>query len=219
MLNHFPHEGQYTLTMHKLCIHLRRKTMNNIKPFIQRYQDIIGSIAGLKYPLPDSYLHTEGSFYFFGIDISRLLILIENPTPEEIADFQFGTAKLGLFFKGPLLFLLSKFGSQPWADAAYSIHMNPIENRGLPENYVEGSRFGLVVMLVDSATSIIQAARFITLTPEFSLLLARRAMSQLQQPLTRSELIQLTYEAYQSHPTVKSMVKQTQIVISCPYPH
>ena len=193
--------------------------MNIQTPFTQQHQAFSEFRVGSKYPLPDSYLHTEGSLFNLNTCMCSLVVLIENPRLDEVSDYQFGKAQFGLYLHGPVLFLLSKFGTQPWADSPYSIHMNPIEKIGLPEGYVEGLRFGLWVMLVDSATSKIQALRLVAFNLELSRLLARRVIHQLQQPLAGSEYNKLVSAAYKCHPTGKSMVQQALIVTSCPEPH
>lgn len=95
-----------------------------------------------------------------------LVVIKAGVTPKEVENIQSGRVELGIYIDGPIIFLLFKFGTSNWNEAAYSWHTVPRESRVFPEQAADNSI--LKVTLVDAATGLIQAVRQIELTQEFA---------------------------------------------------
>jgi hypothetical protein len=106
------------------------------------------------------------------------------------------------------IFLLYRFGDAvDWSDAPYSWHLVPPEQRGLPQPpATPETRTLLQIILVDAGKNVVRAIRAVTLSPEFSRILADTITK-----LTREPWIEKTYsvdvaDAYVCCPTTGDMV-------------
>jgi hypothetical protein len=134
-------------------------------------------------PFPDHVPPIDAAHYNYDRSGHRLTILLRNPTAQEIEDVKSGDLQFGLVVYGSVIILLHKMGDSPWADAPYSWHLVPEENRQIPpvETLTPETRALLHIILVDSVTGIIKAQRLVTFSPQFtkSLHTAIRDQSQI----------------------------------------
>ncbi|MBP2634685.1 MAG: hypothetical protein H6Q72_592 [Firmicutes bacterium] len=95
-----------------------------------------------------------------------LLIIKAGVTRRETEDIEQGTAQLGVYIDGPIIFFLFKFGTGKWNDAPYSWHTVPAGIRVYPEEAKETGT--LTVTLVEAADGLVKAVRKIALATEFA---------------------------------------------------
>jgi hypothetical protein len=99
----------------------------------------------------------------------ELVVFYERPTSAEVYAFRSGTCEFGLFTRGNVIWLLSKFGDLPWQDHPFSWHLVPERERDLPSADLEKQvRAMLQVVLVDAATGIVRVLRAVTWSPDFT---------------------------------------------------
>lgn len=139
---------------------------------------------------------------------SPLLVFNFSLTEKQVDAFLNGSASFGLFHEKDILFFLFRIdGFLDWSDLAFTIHLAGDETI---ENHSSYLPFHLV--LVDSATSIIQGIRVVTASPEFRRLLARAAADQAEKPFDTIAYYQAIGELYEAYPTAHSMLKRALIV-------
>ena len=84
----------------------------------------------------------------------------------------------------PIIFFLLRFeGVSSWADAPYSFHLVPVEERSLPPDHLSPqTRAVVTVLLVEARSGIVQAIRVVTLSPAFTRRLFEAIRQQVLQP-------------------------------------
>lgn len=112
----------------------------------------------------------ETPHYSFRDGAHELVLFYPDPSVDEVADVGSGDAHFALYERSPLLVLCFRFGRCPWADAPFSWHLVPPEERTtLPaSNLTEESRALLQVILVDGSSGIVRALRVLTWSPSFT---------------------------------------------------
>jgi hypothetical protein len=109
--------------------------------------------------------YQEGCKFDFSDSGGLLLLFYNSPTEKEIIDITKSNAKIGICEKEGVLFLLWKFGSQPWLDTPYSIHLSqkfefqPIE---------DSMGYSIHIILVDAQTGIVKGMRLIAMPNKLS---------------------------------------------------
>jgi len=110
----------------------------------------------------------EGIEYNWRQNTHELKLFYRYPSAEEIAAVKRAPAECALTVVGDILFLVFRFGAQPWSDAPYSWWMVPPDQRTPPPALAGEERALLNVLLIDAGTGIIRAVRAISLGPAFS---------------------------------------------------
>lgn len=116
----------------------------------------------------DSLEWAEGSEYSYRSSGHQLLLFERSPTAEEIAEIAYEQADFALRVYRHVIFLMYRFGRQPWNSAPYSWHLVPYPERSLPiasRDLVVGQP--LRVVLVDAADGIVRAIRDLEFSLEF----------------------------------------------------
>lgn len=108
----------------------------------------------------------EKILYRLDCDGHGLLIVKEGVTNQNADNIQNASVELGTYIDGPIIFLLFKFGNEPWNDAPYSWHTVPRESQVYPEEAANAG--ALKVGLVESDDGVIKAIRNIAFTQEFA---------------------------------------------------
>jgi hypothetical protein len=108
-----------------------------------------------------------------------MIIFFERPTDKEIESIRAGKLEFAFYEKDEIIFILSKFQGIEWMDAPYTVHLSkPFEFQEMQE----GLGFGLQIILVDAATGIIKAMRYVGLSTQFSIKLKKAIEAQREQP-------------------------------------
>ena len=158
---------------------------------------------------------TDGVYFNFDRTGCELIVILESPTHEEISDFKANKQTLfGLYKKGPVLFLLFKFGNQPWCDAPFHMHIQGEFKGQIPKEYAPGSLLGLSVNLVDSRgnRNIVKGIRYLTLGREFSRRLVESAQWQIDNPISRYDYENEVLRTYSLYPYTEDMVRDALII-------
>jgi len=147
----------------------------------------------------DPYVETfpEGCHYNYDISGHWIYYLYQNPTEEEISSIQSGEIDFGLYVRGPILFLLHKFGDMNWNDSSYSWWLVSDEFRAIPDR-TEGHA-SIKTILIDSETGLVKAMRACTLSQEFTVYLHDTIRMQTQQSWNRElheEAVHYIYSRY-----------------------
>jgi hypothetical protein len=118
--------------------------------------------------IPGVTHYQEGGRFNFSSSGATLLLTWTTPRSKEVQEIKSGVFSAGLTVVGNILFFLCKFGNSQWMDFPFSPHLmsdkeieiqHPEENQG----------YGLTIFLVDAATGILKAGRFIGLPHDFSI--------------------------------------------------
>jgi hypothetical protein len=128
---------------------------------------------------PDRTSWPETNQYNFRAGQHELVIFYERPTAEEVEAFSKGETEFAMHFERGVIFFLYKFGDLAWADATYSWHLVPEDERQLPSPPASAEeRTLLSVLLVDASTGILKSMRALTLSPRFTRELGRAIREQ-----------------------------------------
>ena len=169
--------------------------------------------SSLPFSLPANV--TNGAHFNFDRTGCELISIMDSPTHEEISDFKAGTrAVFGLYKKGSVLFLLFKFGNQPWCDAPFHMHIKGEFKGQIPEDYKPGSFLSLIVILVDSSGNRNTAIGFrdITFRQEFSRRLVEAGKTQIANPISRHDYEKEILRTYSLYPSSEDMVRNALII-------
>ncbi|WP_305910325.1 hypothetical protein Q9L42_000245 (plasmid) [Methylomarinum sp. Ch1-1] len=139
---------------------------------------------------------------------SPLLTFNFSLTEKQIAAFLNGSTSFGLAYEHDVLFFLFKIdGFLDWSDLAFTIHLAGDE--AIEDN---SSYLPFHLLLVDSATSIIQGIRIVTASPDFRRLLARATVEQAEKPFDTIAYYRTIGELYKTYPTAHSMLKKARLM-------
>jgi hypothetical protein len=109
----------------------------------EEYQAIA---VGKPYP-KEAILPEDGTEFNFKQGSYELKLCYTNPSEKEIEAIRTGRPHFSLFKEGNILFLLFKFGNNPWSDAPYHFSQLPENMRSQPEDISEGMGIALSVIL------------------------------------------------------------------------
>lgn len=110
--------------------------------------------------------YQEGVRFNFSNVGGYLFIVYDTPTQDEIKNIRKGKIKTTILPIEEVLFLFFKFGSLPYMDAPYTVHLSR------PFNFfelTEGIGYNLKIILVDGRTGIVKAIRIVGFPTELSL--------------------------------------------------
>lgn len=135
-----------------------------------------------------------------------LFISYNTPDASEVTNFRRGKARFALAQRAGLVFLLAKFGNEEWMDAPFHAGLYAPEIRGVPDEWRDGMRLALSVVIIDSATGQQRGARDISFDPSFSSSLIMVAKQQAAAPIDRATYDQVINTTYRAFPTSRSML-------------
>jgi hypothetical protein len=111
----------------------------------------------------------EGGEYAFRLGEHELVLRLGSVTQRELGDVGRGECEFALVVENDVLFFLHRFGrSLLWSDAPFSWWLLPEAERVLPPASEAERSAVLQVALVDAARDIVEAARAVPLSPEFT---------------------------------------------------
>lgn len=171
--------------------------------------------VGAPFPIPLPANIANGAHFTFERNGCELIVILESPTDEERSDFKAGKqAVFGLYKKGSVLFLLFKFGNQPWGDAPFHMHIKGEFQGQIPKVYAPGSLLSLTVILVDSRgnQNIVKGIRSLSLGREFSRRLVESAQWQIDNPISRHDYENEVLRTYSLYPYTEDMVRDALII-------
>ncbi len=146
---------------------------------------------------PKKTNYNEGTRFDFLQSGAVLELFYDRPTPGEIQDVTKGRFELGFYEKDEVIFMLFRFGSGQYMDAPYTAHLSaPFE---FMEKIEQGLGFGLNVFLVDAATGILRAMRYVGLSNDFSQRFKKAVERQKKQGFDKTAYaaaIQMVYANY-----------------------
>jgi hypothetical protein len=149
---------------------------------------------------PDVKAFPEGCHYSYDVSGHWLHYLYQTPTQVEIESIQKGAADFGLYVRGPLLFLLHRFGRMAWNDSSFSWWLVSEEYREVPE---ESPGHALVkTILVDTSNGIVRAIRACTFSEEFTAYLHQAIRTQAERPWSKAEHERAVRHVYSRHSTM-----------------
>lgn len=143
----------------------------------------------------------------------ELLLVWEQPTPAEIEGVARAPMWVGFKIEGPLIFFLVRFeGVSSWADAPYSFHLVPIEERSSPpERLSPETRAVVTVLLIEAQSGIVQAIRVVTLSPAFTRRLFDAIRQQAQQPFDVG-FYDAALAAIYEHSSSEELARQAELI-------
>jgi len=133
---------------------------------------------------PGIIRYNEETHFDFLQNGAVLTLFFDRPTPQEIEDVRSGRFEIGFCEKSGIIFMLFRFGSGQYMDAPYNVHLSRPFTFEDPE---PGMGYGLTVFLVDAATGILQAIRYVGLSRDFSNRFQKVVERQKEEPFNRAE--------------------------------
>ncbi|HET6387544.1 MAG TPA: hypothetical protein VFJ58_29495 [Armatimonadota bacterium] len=111
----------------------------------------------------------EGAEYSYRTDGHQLLLFLNRPTSTEVSDVVRGKAEIALRVYRSVIFLLYRFGRQPWNSAPFSWHLVPHRERQTPPAATDPAQSEILhVLLVDALTGSVRGMRELRLSGEFT---------------------------------------------------
>lgn len=147
---------------------------------------------------------SEGVYFTIDASGPMMIFNLSNPRPDEVKSFQAGQpAEFRLSRVAGILFILAKVGSVAWAEAPYAAQLEP--NVYL-DSVPEGQGYGLQLILVDRATSIVRGLRLVGLPTKFSRALLSEIMDDVGKPTTQLEHFSAVNKVFATYNT-KDLLK------------
>lgn len=136
----------------------------------------------------DGYIRQYPEGVKFDVDKSgaMLFIMFRNPSDSEIENIRKGRIQLGICSLSDIIFMLFKFGQLQWMDAPFSIHLAQDQDF-LNIDFDETQGLGMTVFLVDAATGILKALRYIGLPHKLTQLFFSEVNNQIKYIFNKSE--------------------------------
>ena len=147
--------------------------------------------------------YNEETRFDFLQDGAVLMLFFNHPTPQEIEDIRSGRFEIGFCEKSGIIFMLFRFGSGQYMDAPYSLHLSKPFTIEKPEL---GMGYGLTVFLVDAATGILKAIRYVGLSRDFSNRFRKAVERQKEESFNCAEYDAKLNYIYKNY-TTKDLVK------------
>lgn len=170
----------------------------------------IHSVGALYHP--DRRRWPEGAEYNCRKGQHELRLCFARPSDVEVAAVGRGESEFGLLVQGEVFFFLYKFGSGadfPWSDAPFQLHLLPAAERVVPPVELPPEKCAaLTVILIDAATGIIQALRYVALGHDFSVALHRAIAAQAAAPFDPRTLDAAIAAAYGRYEHSEEMAAQ-----------
>lgn len=143
--------------------------------------------------------------YFGGNHLLQLCIA--SPSPREVAFFESGDVRIGLYIERGVLFFIFRIEAvMDWSDQAISIHLVSEKDRDIPD-LAPGMRAGLNMVLVDADTGLVSAMRFVTYSPHFSQVFYRELRRQAATPFDAGEHRKAVVQVYRKYPKSSALAR------------
>ncbi len=170
-------------------------------------------VAEIGQPAPFPVIDHDGVRYEYLRDIHMLVLFLTRSKPHEVRAVQSGPVRFALTplrETPPLLFLLFTFpGAIPWADAPFHVKLEPEDRRPTLDTLTDETiRLTPSIILVDRATTIVQALRVVSYSPRFSRALNEIVRHQLDEPFDRDAYDQALARAYQQYPKPQDLLSK-----------
>ena len=139
-----------------------------------------------------------------GVD---LRVLFNRPAQREIDAYKAGEPfEMRMVTLHEIMFMLFKFGDNPWIDAPYNPHLsiNLTQLQELPENF----GYSMLVVLADSSSGEVKGLRNISIPHAFSEKIQIEIEKLLKKPFARQEYDNRINKIYISYST-KDLVKMS----------
>jgi len=109
--------------------------------------------------------YQEGIKFDFDQSGAMLFLFFNHPTEDEVKNTKKGSLELRLCSMSNVIIILTKLEGMQWMDAPYSVHLSqPFEFDEIgPDQGV-----GLSIFLIDAATGVLKAMRYVGLSNDFS---------------------------------------------------
>lgn len=112
--------------------------------------------------------NTEGTAAnFLTIGGNYLQIAMSDPARSEVMSIRRDTMKAGFIHDGPLILWVFTFGSI-FLECPFDARIIPSDSLHLPDITNDAQRLGVDIHLVDTATMMLRAIRYVTLSPELT---------------------------------------------------
>ena len=134
-------------------------------------------------------------------------MVYDGITDKEVQDVRTGEAQFALTVRAGIIFVLMKFGGQPWLDAPYNVHLSQNLTKLVTPGEAQG--YGLYIILIDSRTRIVRALRLVGLSHRFSMSLRDAIVLQQAMPYD-ARYPDKMQQIYQAH-TVKDLVSLASV--------
>jgi len=142
----------------------------------------------------------------FGETGGDMPIFLSSPSEKEIESIKNEKLEIAFYEKDEIIFFLSKFYGMYWMDAPYTVHLaQPFEFMDITEDM----GYSLTIFLVDAATGILKAGRYIGLGHKFSIELKNAILRQKELPFNKElyyKKVQDVYANYYTHDLVRSAI-------------
>lgn len=150
--------------------------------------------------------HPEGTLFDFDSSGAALTVFFNTPIDDEISQFESDRLFEIRFVEiRDILMILVKIGNLPWMDCPYSAHLS----QGVidfSDEIADGTGYSLMIMLVDGITGTIKHLRLIGLGTDFSRMLRKKILSQLNMSFNKQAYNMALKSIYTTYST-KDLLK------------
>ncbi len=154
----------------------------------------------------------EAGEYNFRSDTHELRLFVEGLTAEEVETYRHGRLELGLYVSSGVIFILYRFGNDPWSDAPYSWWLVPEGERSLPEGIPTPESWRLLsITVVEATTGIIEVLREVSMSPQFTVALQTAIQMQASKAFDRAVHDKAIALAYRMYPHSNQMAQHALI--------
>ena len=110
-------------------------------------------------------------------------LFLDHIEPSDVVRFNHHPIRFGYWWDKPVLWILAKFGDQPWSDTNFSIYkVQPPEARHIESLNTPNTRYPVTLILVEATTGIIATLRTATMSPQMSLEIFQTVTLQMELP-------------------------------------
>ena len=110
-------------------------------------------------------------------------LCLNHIEPSDVVRFNHHPIQFGYWWDEPVLWMLAKFGTEPWSDASFSIHkVQPPEARHIESLKTPNTRYPINLILVEATTGIVTALRTATMSPKMSMEIFQKVTRQMELP-------------------------------------
>jgi hypothetical protein len=159
--------------------------------------------------------YDEGVRYLYRNGAHELTLFWNAPTGAEVQGLRDADVEVGLFTHGPAAFLLYKIKEVcEWSDAAFNIHLVPIEERELPQE-ATGDRARLKITLVNAEDGIVLARRLVSLDKVMTQALKHAMHQQAATPFNRILYDAAVQDVHSRYADSDALVRVAEVVEPC----
>ena len=168
-------------------------------------------ITGKPYPGPGSD-GRPGSIYNCRYGQHQLTVFHDELTPSLLDEIARNPVQLGLWLQGPVLWILFKMAGIPWQEAPFTPLLVEPEGRRFEPLQNGDTRYGIVIILVDTESNLVRSLRLATMSNRMSQHFLDCAQEQLRKPQSNEFYLRTIEQTYRDYPDADGMTANAWMI-------